>query len=120
MGPPGFWKPTGFRQGSNCKVINSLVVEYIVAIDVTRVPFPADAFLIKFQDPHQRLPRSRKELPRTPKEPSRTTKGASGRGASLQPSGADIYRIFGYWASGGSERAPSDLQRTTSATYLEW
>ena len=31
----------------SCRSISGLVVEYIVAIDVTRVRFPADAFLRK-------------------------------------------------------------------------
>ena len=34
-----------------CNGISSLVVEYIVAIDVTRVRFPADAFCITMYEP---------------------------------------------------------------------
>ena len=32
------------RRGKTLSIISGLVVEYIVAIDVTRVRFPADAF----------------------------------------------------------------------------
>ena len=60
-----------FVEGSNCNSISGLVVEYIVAIDVTRARFPADVFFIAragffffFSRHHDtawrgRLPRSR-------------------------------------------------------------
>ena len=37
------------ESGHVCKRISGLVVEYVVAIDVTRVRFPADAFLVVFR-----------------------------------------------------------------------
>ena len=44
----GFWcGPVGATVVS-CVSISGLVVEYIVAIDVTRVRFPADAFVVSW------------------------------------------------------------------------
>ena len=38
--------PLAFLHHSFAKSISGLVVEYIVAIDVTRVRFPADAYMV--------------------------------------------------------------------------
>ena len=39
----------GLRNSAKYRRISGLVVEYIVAIDVTRVRFPADALLLRIK-----------------------------------------------------------------------